>query len=323
MAHIVVVDDGPPVISGSAAEPALRELGQLTIYASPASTPELLVERLHNADVAVAVYSTSRFTAEVLGQASRLKLIACVGVGVDHIDLAACHRRGVLVANTPGANADAVAEGAITLALAVARRVPTVDRLTRQGAWPQGEPITQLCGKTLGVIGTGHIGRRTVALGRGLGMRVIAWSFHPSPERASEMGVEFMSLEELMRTADVVSISVRRSPESGGLIGRHLIGLMKPTAILVNTARGEVVDEEALVEALQQKRIRGAGLDVYSTEPLPAGHPLTRLDNVVLFPHNTGMTPERQTKSMMVANIRNYLAGHPTNLVAAGGTHSL
>ncbi|MBI4338119.1 MAG: hypothetical protein HY683_09875 [Chloroflexi bacterium] len=315
MAHIVVVDDDPPVIGGSPTEAALRQLGEVTVHRSRPAQPDALAERVREADVVVAVYGTTRFTAAVLEQAPRLKLIARVGVGIDNIDLAACHQRGVLVANTPGANAEAVAEGAITLALAVARWVPAVDRMTREGRWPQGEPITQLCGKTLGVVGTGHIGRRMAQLGKGLGMKVIAWTFHPSAERAREMAVEFVALEELMRTADVVSVSVRSSPDTQKLIGRRLIGLMQPTAILVNTARGDVVDEEALVEALRQKRIRGAGLDVYTTEPLRQDNPLTTLENVVLFPHNTGMVPERQTKNIVVANIRGFLAGRPANVV--------
>ncbi|MBI4337930.1 MAG: 3-phosphoglycerate dehydrogenase [Chloroflexi bacterium] len=318
MAHIVAVDDHPIVIKGSPFEPALRELGELTIYNSLANKPELLIERLRDADAAVVQHVSSRVTAEVLEQARRLKLIAVFGVGVDMVDVATCRRRGILVTNTPGANAAAVAEGAITLALAVARKVPLVDRLTRQGAWPQGEPITQLCGKTLGVVGTGNIGRRVAEIGKGLGMKVIAWTFHPSEGRARELGVSYVPLAELMQTADVVSINVRRSADTEKLISRKLIGLLKPTAILVNTSRGAVVDEEALVEALQQKRILGAGLDVYAVEPLPKGHPLAALDNVVLFPHNVAMTPETNlaTLEMMTANIRSALAGKPVNIVA-------
>ena len=156
-----------------------------------------------------------------------------------------------------------------------------------------------------------------VQLGKAIGMKVIAWTQHPSPERAAEYGVEFFTLDEVMRQADVVSIHVLGIPQTDKLIGKRELALMKPTAILVNTARGSVVDEMALVEALQNGMIAGAGLDVFVNEPLPLDHPLRSIENVVLSPHTGSMIPEATLAglAMTVYNVANFLQGHPTNVV--------
>ena len=194
------------------------------------------------------------------------------------------------MSNTPGYGAPYVSEHALALALAVSRQIVQNDRRIREGGWAAGF-IDELYGKTLGVVGAGAIGRRMIQLGQGIGMNVVAWTFNPTPERAWEYGVEFLELDELLRRADVVSLHVALTPDSQGMIGREQLALMKPTAILVNVARGAVVDESALVEALQQGAIAGAGLDVFEVEPLPPGHPLTLLDNVVLAPHTPAAWP--------------------------------
>jgi len=200
--------------------------------------------------------------------------------------------------------------------LAVARRIVSNDRSIRGGGWARGYG-TQLHGKTLGVVGTGSIGRQMIGLGKAIGMQVLAWTLHPSPERARRYGVRFVSLDELLAGSDVVSLHLVLSPQSTGLIGERELSLMKPTAILVNTARGPMVDEEALVRALEEGRIAGAGLDVFCDEPLPPGHPLTRMDNVVLSPHVAAMTPEATLAGleMAVDNVESFLAGRPTNVV--------
>jgi D-3-phosphoglycerate dehydrogenase len=187
-------------------------------------------------------------------------------------------------------------------------------QLAARGEWPRGQSI-ELHGKTCGVVGLGAIGRRFARIAEGIGMRVIAWTMHPRPQP----GVEFVELDDLYCSSDVVSIHLRLSPATEGLIGPRQLALMKPTAILINTARGAVVDEAALVDALAAGRIAGAGLDVFFTEPLPAGHPFARLPNVVITPHCVGITAEALEAGlrMAVQNIREFLAGHPAHVVLA------
>lgn len=315
--RIVVPDDAPPALKGSLAEQALGEIGHLTIYNTLAAEPAVLAQRLRDAHIAVNIRASSKFTAQVLDACPHLRHIAILGIGVDNIDLEACRRRGITVTNTPGYSAQSVAELAISLLLAVANRTAFHDHLVRSGRWGERQYRIQLAGKTLGVVGLGPIGERVAALGRGLGMRVVAWTFHPSPERAKALGVEFLSLEDLFRQSDAISIHLRLSPESRGLVSRRLLEMMKPTAILVNTARGPVVDEEALADLLAHGRIAGAGLDVFSTEPLPPDHPFCRLENLVLSPHAGALTVEANQTGldMVVENIRAWLAGRPIRVV--------
>ena len=191
------------------------------------------------------------------------------------------------VTNTPGVAAVSIAEHALMLTLAVARRVVALHNSVVAGEWPRGQSM-QLQGKTLGVIGLGAIGRQFARLAQGVGMRVIAWTMHPDPA----LGFELVDLDTLLRTSDVVSVHLRLSAETIGFLGRAQFEMMKPGAILVNTARGPIVDESALLDALRTGRIAGAGLDVFDAEPLPPGHPLTKAANVVLTPHCAGITPE-------------------------------
>jgi phosphoglycerate dehydrogenase-like enzyme len=212
-----------------------------------------------------------------------------------------------------------VSEHALALALAISRQIVTNDQQIRRGGWTRGF-IDELYNKTLGVVGTGAIGQRMIQLGRGIGMQVIAWTLHPSPERATEYGVEFLPMEELLGRADVVSLHVALSSLTEKLIGRRELELMKETAILVNTSRGPVVDEAALIEALEHRRIAGAGLDVFEAEPLAAEHPLTKLENAVLSPHSGGMAYSGTMRGleMSVENLEAFAAGTPIYVVAAG-----
>jgi phosphoglycerate dehydrogenase-like enzyme len=314
--RIVVPDDDPAALRGTNVEDRLRRLGDLVIYDSLAPDPSDLAVRLKDARVTINIRSSSLFTAEVLSACPGLKHIVVLGVGVDNVDLVACREKGILVTNTPGHSTDAVAEHAIALALAVARRLNENDRAVREGEWAR-HPIVQLSGKTLGVIGAGPIGMRMAALGRGLGMKVVAWTFNPTDERAKAMGAPFLALDELMTISDVVSLHLPISDKSRGLIDINTLSLMKPDAILVNTARGAIVDESALAQALQRDQIGGAGLDAYMTEPLPLGHELGRLNNVILSPHNAAMTMEAGIRGleMVAENIEAWLEGNPTNII--------
>lgn len=307
--NIVVPDDAARIVAGSGLAPQLRELGDLRVHESGAYTEALLAERVADADVALS-FAASPFTREVLEACPNLGHIAVFGIGVDNVDLEACRLRGIVVTNTPAYSAATVAEKAIALALAVAHRIPQLDSSVRRGGWPQ-EPVGQLHGATLGVVGTGPIGQRVIDLGMGLGMNTIAWTFNPSDGRARAYGTTFVGLDELLAQADVVSLQLPLSAETEGLIGARELSLMKPTAILVNVGRGAVVDEDALVAALRERGIGGGGLDVFATEPLPPGHPLTTLDNVVLSPHNAANTPQanRAGLELAIRNIRDWQRG--------------
>jgi D-3-phosphoglycerate dehydrogenase len=221
-----------------------------------------------------------------------------------------------MVTNTPGYSSVAVSEMALSLMLAVAHKIAQNDRNIRTGGWARAYSA-QLYGKTLGVIGTGNIGRRMVRLGQAIGMKVIAWTLHPSPERAREYGVVFVTLEELMHQSDVISIHVPGLTQTDKLIGKRELALMKPGAILINTARGSVVDEPALVKALHNGMIAGAGLDVFTSEPLSLDHPLRSIETVVLSPHTAAMIPEATMAglAMAVDNVANFLQGQPTNII--------
>jgi D-3-phosphoglycerate dehydrogenase len=236
------------------------------------------------------------------------------------VDLKAAAARGITVTNTPGANALAVAEHTVALILAVAKQLAQADRAMRQGGWPRNL-VPQLRGKRLGLIGTGLIGREVAAMGRGLGLEVVAWTFHPNPNLAVSLGLRYIPLEELLQTSDIVSLHLRATPDTQQFLNRERLGMLKAGAFLVNTARGVLIDETALVEWLREKRIAGAGLDVYETEPLPAGHPLTTLPNVLLTPHCGGMTPDSNLigLAMAVENIENFLKGAPTHVVVGPG----
>ncbi len=316
MLKIVVPDDEPPVLAGTKEEERLRRLGKVSTYSSRALSDGELLPRITDADIVLNIRSTTIFSQSVLKNCTRLKLISIYGVGYDNVDTQAASNLGITITNTPGYSAVAVAEMALSLMMAVAHRIAQNDRTVRAGGWARGYS-SQLYGKTLGIIGTGNVGQRMIQLGKAIGMKVIAWTFNPSNERAAQYGIKFVTFEELMHQSDVLSIHALGTPQSNNLIGKSQLMLMKPTAILINTARGSIVDERALVEALQDGIIIGAGLDVFATEPLPNDHPLRNIECVVLSPHTASMVPEATLAglAMAVDNVANFLKGQPANVV--------
>jgi D-3-phosphoglycerate dehydrogenase len=289
---IVVPDDFPVVLSGTRAEPMLRALGDVDIYTERGAHEETeLIRRIRDADAVLSLRAYSRFSDRVLAECPSLRLISIWGTGTDNVDLAACRARGVIVANTPGVNANAVAEHTLALMLAVTRQIPAMDRGVRAGEWPRAL-LVQLEGKTLGVIGLGAIGRRVATLGAAFGMRVLATTSGPDGGRAESVGARHVPLETLLRESDIVSLHLRLSAETTGMLDRERLALMKGSSFLINTARGALVDRDALVDALRSGAIAGAGLDVFHDEPIGAGDPLLSLPNVVLTPHNAGTTQE-------------------------------
>jgi phosphoglycerate dehydrogenase-like enzyme len=310
MPRIVIPDDEPAVMAPSAAYAALAGYDVRTYADRPASSDDL-VARIRDAAVAINIRSSTKFTADVLERCPQLRLISIWGTGTDNVDLAASKARGVRVTNTPGVSAVAVAEHTLALIMAVAKQIVAVDGEVRRGHWPRAM-VPLLRGKVLGLIGTGAIGREVARLGRAIGMRVIAWTFHPAGEVA-----EWVELDDVFRQADVVSVHVRQSSDTSGFIHRAHFELMKPGAIFVNTARGSIVKEADLIDALRSNRIAGAGLDVFEREPLPNDSPFHSLPNVVLTPHAAGITPETTEAGLALAieNVVAFLAGRPMNVV--------
>jgi D-3-phosphoglycerate dehydrogenase len=313
---IVIPGDDPAQIQGSPHLERLRQYGEVRLHTERPATLDEQIARARDAVCLVNTRGAVKWPREALRALPRLRMATVCGIGTDAIDLAAARERGIVVCNIPGKTAPIVAEHAFGLMLAAAKRAHFQTAELKAGRWTRMDNV-YLCGKTLGVVGTGAIGGAMARLGRAIGMDVVAWTFHPAPERAAELGVRYVPLDELLRTADVVSVHVRLTPESRGLLGGRELGLMKPGAILVNTARGPVVATDALVAALHAGRLAGAALDVFDTEPLPPGHPLLACAQVVLTPHNADQTPEGMNllNEGVVDNVIAFLEGRPQNVV--------
>jgi D-3-phosphoglycerate dehydrogenase len=316
---IVVPDDDPPTYAtvDQADLKRLSPYGTVRLYTQRAADRAELFGRLAEAEVVINVRAYTALDAEALSHAPKLRLISILGTGTDNVDLKTARERGVTVTNTPGVGAPSVAELTIGLLLAVTRAVPLSDQRVRQGVWQHVEG-PELEGKTLGLLGLGAIGSRVARMAGGLGMHVIAWSFTPDPQRAASLGVELVERDEVFRRSDVVSVHLRNTPEVRGLVGTRELALMQPSAYLINTARGALVDAEALAAAVREGRLAGAGLDVFVEEPLPPErNPFRDLDTVVLTPHLGAVTREANARSraMPVDNIIAFLDGQPRNVV--------
>ena len=288
---VVVPGDNPPQIQASPHLKRLAPYADVVLYADHCPSAEEKLKRAGDADIIINSRGMVTWPAEILHQLPKLRLISTCSIGTDMIDLEEAKELGITVSNQPGRTAPVVAEQAFGLMLAIAKRAAFFTESMRAGRWPRMDHI-YLRGKTLGIIGTGNIGAEMARLGGAIGMNVIAWTYHPSPERAEKLGVKFVGLDELLRTADVVSIHAKLTDDSRSLIGKPQFDLMKPNTILVNVARGPIVDTNALVDALNSGHLGGAAIDVFDQEPIPADHPLLGCEQVVLTPHCADMTPE-------------------------------
>jgi phosphoglycerate dehydrogenase-like enzyme len=289
---IVVPDDFPSVLTGSPAETQLRALGDAIVFNERGAENEAeLIKRIGPARAVINIRAYSKFTDRVLEACPNLRLISIWGTGTDNVDLGACAARGVTVANTPGVNAHSVAEHTFALMLAVTRAIPATDSAVRAGQWPR-KLLTQLEGKTLGLIGFGAIGSRVAALAAPFGMRVLVFTWGADNGRAAAAGAQHVPLETLLRESDIVSLHMRLTAETTGILGAAQLAMMKPSAFLINTARAALVDRDALIDVLVNEKIAGAALDVFHQEPLAADDPLLAMENVVLTPHDSGMTAE-------------------------------
>ncbi len=259
----------------------LRErAAEVRIFTGPFGDPRVL----RGYEALIANRERTRFTRELFEQLPDLKILVQTGGHAYHVDLDAARERGVVVAKAPGASAEATPELTIGLMLAVMRQIPRGDAAIRRGEWisPLGRVLS---GKTLGVLGLSRVGSRVARLAQAFGMNVLAWSRTLTTEEALRFGAHRRELDALLAESDVVSVHVALTPSSRGMLDAAKLALMKPGAYLVNTSRGPVVDEAAMIEALTSGRLAGAALDVFDREPLPADHPLTTLPNVVLTPH--------------------------------------
>jgi D-3-phosphoglycerate dehydrogenase len=266
-----------------------------------------LLERI--ADVDVLISGTEPVTARVLAAAPRLKVISKHGVGYENIDLEAAKTRGLPVAVAGGAIADSVADMAMALLLALVRQVPQGDQAVRQGQWPKLVGM-ELCGKTLGIVGLGQIGKALCRRAKGFGLHVVAYDLYPNERFAHSWGVRCLPLDELLSTADIVSLHAPVTPDTRYMFNSTTLAAMKPGAYLINTARGELVDEAALAEALRAGHLAGAASDVFTTEP-PGDNALLALDNFIATPHSAGQTRDglRKMGEITAENALRVLAG--------------
>lgn len=288
----------------------------LEVDYAPGISPAELLDRIADAD-GLVIRSGTKVTAEVLARAEKLRVIGRAGIGIDNVDLGEATARGIVVVNTPEGNNVTTAEHAIALLVALARHIPQATASVKVGRWEKNRFIgLELYSRTLGILGLGNIGRIVAQRAQGLGMRVIAYDPHISSELAAKLDVELVDFDELLARADVISVHVPKTKETTGLLGRAAFAKAKPGVLVVNAARGGIVDEAALLEALEEGRVGGAALDVFEQEPPPAGHPLVQHEHVICTPHLGASTEQAQVNvSIAVAEqVRDYLLdGHIRN----------
>jgi phosphoglycerate dehydrogenase-like enzyme len=289
----------------------------ITVFDRHLGDEDAVAAALADFEIVVAMRERTPFPRSLLARLPKLKLLITTGMRNNAIDLAAAEERGVAVSGTSSAGSPTAAL-AWGLILSLARRIPQEDAALRAGRWQTSLGV-DLEGKTLGVIGLGKLGSTVARIGQAFGMEAIAWSQNLTPERASELGVGYAGKEDLLRRADVVSIHVVLSERTRGLLGADDLAVMKPTAFLVNTSRGPIVDQAALIAALKEGRIAGAGLDVYDREPLPPDHPLLAAPNTVLTPHLGYVTEENYRAYVpdVVEDVLAFLDGKPVRLLTA------
>ncbi|MCC6618129.1 MAG: D-2-hydroxyacid dehydrogenase family protein [Chloroflexi bacterium] len=310
--RVVVLEDWNAFFPGAPSLERLRERVDIDIHQDVPADAADLVARLRDAHIVVLNRERTRFDAATIAALPALELIVQTGGVSPNLDLAAATTRGVAVATAPGlpGSIDGVAELALGLLLSLARRIPAHDRDVRAGRWAVA-PTTMLAGGTMGIVGLGRLGSSLARLGQALRMSVIAAGPTLTPARAAAAGVAFATLHEVFAQADAVFICTRLSDRTRGLVTRAHLERMKPTAYLINVARGPIVDEAALVDLLRAGRIAGAELDVFDREPLPLDHPLIGLDNVVLTPHIGWVTATNTARFVesVVAAIERHLDG--------------
>lgn len=318
--RVAVLDDYQGVAFEMADWSTLGDSVEVIAFRDCVSNPDELVSRLQHFDIIAAMRERTPFPRTILKRLPNLRLLVTSGPVNAAIDIDAARELGIVVSGTVGRNGiPGTIELAWALILASARSIVREDALVRAGGWQRGVG-TVLTGRTLGIVGLGNLGSRMIPVARAFGMEITAWSRNLSKDRAAELGVTALDHDEFFSTADVVSVHLKLSPRSAGYIGREALGLMKSSAFLVNTSRGQLIDEDALIEALETGAIAGAGLDTFDVEPLPAEHRLRSLPNVVLSPHMGYVTQQtyRDYFGGYVEAIEAYLRGKPIRVLTEG-----
>ena len=314
--RVVVLDDYERFCTGV---PAYREaagLADVKVVEHKLATDDEWSSAVGDAHAVVLMRERSAFREREFGLAPSLRFISQIGRGIPHLDLAEATRRGIVVSCTPNDSGASTVELTIALLTALARQIPSVSQGMREGAWPAAVGML-LEGRTLGVIGLGRIGARVARIARAMDMNLLAAGKTLTDERAAEAGARRVSLDTLLEESDIVSVHCRLNAETRGLIGRRELQRMKPDALLINTARGPIISEEALVESLRQGHPAGVGLDVYDEEPLPPDHPLRGLDNVILASHR-GYAVDRilhQRYQAAFTNVIRFIEGAPVDVI--------
>jgi D-3-phosphoglycerate dehydrogenase / 2-oxoglutarate reductase len=296
----------------------LEKAEGIEVVDAPDLAPARLLEAIADAE-ALVIRSGTKVTGAVIEAAKRLRVIGRAGIGVDNVDLSAATARGIAVMNTPGGNTVTTAEHALALLIALARHIPQATASMKAGKWEKNRFVgTELCNRTLGVLGLGNIGRIVAQRARGLGMKVVGHDPYMSEAQATKLGVELLSFDALLERSDAITVHVPRTKDTTGLLGRKAFARVKPGVLIVNAARGGIVDEEALLEALEQGVVGGAALDVFAQEPPPQGHPLVAHERVICTPH-LGASTEQAQLNVAVAvaeQVRDFLlAGVVRNAV--------
>ena len=317
---LAILDDYMQVAMKSADWAGIRRRGvEITVFDKAFASVDDAAAKLAPYEIVNLLRERTHFPRALIERLPNLKLIAMTGRRAPSLDIGAATDRKVLVCNTHGGEGGAsTAELAWTLLLAAARDLTNAERGVRAGRWHEGVRLgVVLEGRRLGVIGLGRLGAKIAAYGKAFGMEVVAWSQNLTRERAAECGAQYVSKEELFATSDFISVHVVLSDRTRGLIGAADFARMKPSAIFVNSARGPIVDEAALIEALRSRKLAHAALDVYAREPLPVDHPLRSLEHVTLAPHlgyvNTDVFSHFYGES--VKNIEAWLDGKPINVL--------
>jgi len=315
MVRVAVLDDYQHVALQMTDWSALPAEVEVQVFSDHLNDQDALVERLKNFEIVMAMRERTPFLRGLLERLPALRLLTTTGMRNAAIDMQAATDCGVVVCGTGGV-VYPTAELTWGLILALLRHIPREDQATRAGQWQVSMGIG-LQGKVLGVIGLGNLGSQVATVGKAFQMPVIAWSQNLTAERAAQIGATLVSKDELLSQSDIVTIHLVLSQRTRGLLGARELALMKPTSYLVNTSRGPIVDEQALVAALQKKTIAGAALDVFDEEPLPLDHPLRRLENTVITPHIGYVTTEtyRIFFDQTVENIRAFLNGAPVRVI--------
>ena len=314
-ARIAILDDFQNVALEVADWSAVAERAEITVFNDHLADPDAVAERLRDFDIVVIMRERTPFPAALIDSLPNLRLLLTTGMRNLSVDLDAATARGVIVSGTESVGYTP-AELTWALILALMRNIPREDRATREGQW-QTALGGAINGRVLGVIGLGKIGARVAAVGKAFEMDVIAWSQNLTGERCAEVGVRLVGLNELLTTSDVITIHTVLSDRTRGLIGADELAKMKPMAYLVNTSRGPIIEEAALITALGDGTIAGAGLDVYDVEPLPLDHPLRNFENTVITPHLGYVTDDnyRLYFGHAVEDIGAYLDGGPVRVL--------